>query len=227
MALEACNFQHIFTGNEEKLGILFNHQSYQLREGHPVWGTHWLAGRAAHLKEAKVHGSSVPPASLSCTALPVGSSHVIFYNCWLQTWNKRLRSLFNTVKWILNDLPASISPYLIQGAYLAGITSPLPLTLQPRRLSCSSIYNLTILVTCSLYHWASLLHPIFSPLSLPSLPTPHIEQLSLVMSTLDSPTYPCLCLLSHNYNKPSLPLYLGAAVSFPFHLWHSITNWQM
>lgn len=94
----------------------------------------------------------------------------------------------------LNSHSIATTLALLATALPAG---PLPLTLQPRRLSCSSIYNLTILVTCFLYHWASLLHPIFFPLSLPSLPTPHVEQLSLVMSTLDSPTYPCLCLLSH------------------------------
>lgn len=80
MRLEACNFYHVFSGNEEKLWIQFDHQSHQLNQScseevHSGWWTHGQAGRAAHLQEAGCMGAldllHSCPTHLSHLALPM------------------------------------------------------------------------------------------------------------------------------------------------------------
>lgn len=84
IGLEACNFYHVLSGNEEKLGIQFNHQlpveSVMLRGKKAsrlvdTW-TGWQGGTPTG---GRRHGSSVPPPFLPYASLSLGSSHVVSF----------------------------------------------------------------------------------------------------------------------------------------------------
>lgn len=111
--------------------------------------------------------------------------------------DKRLGCLFNIAKktWLLGSLCIPQSLPVPGPSWMA---DPAP---YPRRMGCPYLYNLTILVTCSLCTFgASWLAVPGSP-ARPSLfpyPAPYTAQL-WVRSTLDSPRCACLWLCSPAY----------------------------
>lgn len=105
-------------------------------------------------------------------------------------------------------LPARFSPQLSGSTCCRALPDGPPLlpeTLQPSGLGCSSLYNPTILATCSVLVPSGLLRA--APNFLPFPPLPH--------RTAQSGHVHASSTLPFIYNKPSPLPYLGA-VMFPF-----------
>ena len=129
----------------------------------------------------------------------------------LQTQDKWLKCLLNISKptWPSGSpsIPQSL-PVTVYGC----LPCPLPWTLQPKGLGCSSLCNLAILASQHCPYLWPLGCGIWFPSLLPLLP--HMAQLSLVRSTLFCQMCLLLDILSYTYNKLSPLIYLGAVMSF-------------